>query len=145
MSQTVAPASGIAKHHQPRPPSIGDLIDPGAVTDAGFKSDAYDALQELFLGDGSGARRGAMAASGAPAQARAVRIEGLILGHLPVLASAWATQYARHLAATMNVPVALLRLRAGEGALDVFGPSATEGAAETLEEAARSAAATARV
>jgi hypothetical protein len=52
------------------------------------------------------------------------RIEGLILGHLPVIAGAWVMQYARHAASGSSSPVALVRLRSGEGTLEVLGPAA---------------------
>jgi len=48
-------------------------------------------------------------------------IEAIVLGHLPVLASAWAPQYARGLAAALSLPVALLRFRAGSVSVEVHG------------------------
>lgn len=43
------------------------------------------------------------------------RIEALVLGHLPVMASAWAAQYARHVADRIQKPVAAIRLAGGGG------------------------------
>lgn len=55
-----------------------------------------------------------------PAPARGV--EGLIVGHLPVLASAWVSQYAKAIVRERGTPVALIRLQAGQIAVEVFGP-----------------------
>lgn len=54
------------------------------------------------------------------------RIEGVILGHLPVLASAWAGQYARALAAEVGGEVVLVRLQGGQTSIDLIGGSVTE-------------------
>ncbi len=73
-----------------------------------------------------------------PARA-GVTIEGLVLGHLPIFASAWATQYAKHVAETSRTPVAFLRFTGDRASLDLFlpGPSADPAAtgASTLAEA----------
>src|SRR5262249_33903539 len=97
--------------------SVGDALRAGD----------YDALADLFLGENGAARpaasSGASEASSParPAPAAGPLVEGLILGHLPVLASAWVQQYARQLAMDHNGPVAPLRLRAGEASLEVIG------------------------
>lgn len=49
-------------------------------------------------------------------------IEGLILGHLPVLGAAWVGQYAKHIAASTHEPVALLRMQEGQVSLDLVSP-----------------------
>lgn len=54
----------------------------------------------------------------------AARIEALILGHLPVLASAWAVQYSRHLAESLAHPIALARVMGGELLLELVFPDA---------------------
>lgn len=123
------------------------------------RTDAYDALAELFLGDGAGkgkAATGGVPAAGAPAMqssaareqalpARAATVEGLILGHLPVLATAWATQYARNLAAMTGGAVALIRIRPGEASVDLIGDGAEAVTpAGSLEDAVRAAAPMAR-
>lgn len=51
-----------------------------------------------------------------------VAIEGLVLGHLPIFASAWATQYAKHVAETSRVPVAFLRFTGDRASLDLYLP-----------------------
>ncbi len=59
-------------------------------------------------------------------------IEAMVLGHLPVLASAWGPQFARFVASGQPpappCPVALLRFRAGSLSIELFGvpPSAGE-------------------
>lgn len=63
-------------------------------------------------------RAASRAAQSAPSPA-STRIEGLVLGHLPVLASAWAVQYARHVAEETQSPVALLRIQGGTLSLEV--------------------------
>jgi hypothetical protein len=101
----------------------------------------YDALADLFLSDEPVGRPQPPSAplklatnetaepvktpsqtSPAPAPAT-VSVEGILAGHLPVLASAWVTQYARHLADSHKEPVALLRLVAGQAVLDLILPS----------------------
>ncbi len=49
-------------------------------------------------------------------------IEGLVLGHLPIFASAWATQYAKHVAQVSNKPVAFLRFTGDRASLDLYLP-----------------------
>ena len=112
----------------------------------------YDALADLFLSEESprvvvkkeslqNVRvRPAPAGAPHPAGVRLVRdepeesapapvagaalpqIEGVLVGHLPVLASAWVTQYARYQADTSREPVALLRLQGGQVWIDVVLP-----------------------
>jgi hypothetical protein len=89
--------------------------------------DAYDALTDLFLGPGNGGAAKGAPAPAAPARQGKAPVEGLILGHLPVMASAWVMQYARSLAGPTG-SVAMLRVRGGEVALELIGgnPSAEE-------------------
>jgi hypothetical protein len=115
-------------------------------------SSDYDALTDLFLDDGplgppkDAARRltedrGATAPRPATpaciavergpsmvaAHPRAV-IEALILGHLPVMGSAWVTQYARHMATERGASVALLKLIAGQASLEIISPDSPDSA-----------------
>jgi hypothetical protein len=65
-----------------------------------------------------------------PARERGVEtsvIEGLVLGHLPVFASAWGTQYAKHVAQSTGEPVALLRFTTGRASLDLYHAGAERG------------------
>lgn len=100
----------------------------------------YDALTDLFLSDGGPAIKPRtvatlkLAGNGehrhsseaqpphAPAPSRAnkpLAIEGLILGHLPVLGAAWVAQYAKHLAESTHEPIALVRLQGGQISIDM--------------------------
>jgi hypothetical protein len=109
--------------------------------------DAYDALTDLFLGPGNGGPKGAgaVATPDRPASRPAGRapVEGLILGHLPVMASAWVMQYARSLAGASGA-VAILRIRAGEVALELAGGAPPAEAAPDLATAIATAAPLAR-
>lgn len=78
----------------------------------------------------------AAALASPPAPRPAVHITALILGHLPVFASAWANQYARHMAQTVGEPVAVLRIRAGYASVDLIGTQQLNAAhSDSLEEA----------
>lgn len=120
-----------------RPRGIGagaDLLDsPGPD---------YDALADLFLGESERRAQPGPAPAGARTlltlvpsdyedaeeeRPEMVDIEGLIIGHLPVLASAWVTQYARHVAEETASWVGLLRLRAGYASVELVGPPAARG------------------
>jgi hypothetical protein len=87
-----------------------------------------------------------MSASRTPAAA--IEIEALVMGHLPVRANPWASQYARAAADRASEPVALLRMLGGEVWIDLFGvpPAQRERHAEgTFTEAVEHAAAHARL
>jgi hypothetical protein len=136
----------------------------------------YDALADLFLGEGGPAIASASVpapalrtlkltppepsssgpapvASGRAARAigslgdgpRVVEpptgFEAVALGHLPVMASAWAMQYARSVATTRSVPVAMLRVGGGKVSLELIGQDAPggDGPADTLADAVRRA------
>lgn len=75
--------------------------------------EVYDALADLFLGEADEIE--------SEPTTRPLRTEGLILGHLPVFASAWVTQYARHRARVGRAPVALLRVYAGHTSIELIG------------------------
>ncbi len=65
-------------------------------------------------------------------------VEAVILGHLPVMASAWASQYVRHVADRVQGPVAMARLSAGRVRIEVVAPAGGSHAAThapTLEAA----------
>lgn len=69
----------------------------------------------------------------------ATTIEGLVLGHLPVFASAWATQYAKHVSQVSNQAVAFLRFTGDRASLDLYVPGARDQSptqrGSTLDEA----------
>lgn len=52
-------------------------------------------------------------------------IESLIVGHLPVLGSAWVMQYAKHRAQAAAKPVVLLRVSGADVSVDVAFPPAS--------------------
>lgn len=64
-----------------------------------------------------------------PAPRREPLVECLVVGNLPVLASAWASQYVREVARASGCPVAFLRAQAGFVTLELVGADdAGEGA-----------------
>ncbi len=67
------------------------------------------------------------------------RIEALILGHLPVLASAWVGQFTKLSVESAGGCVALLRLRAGTTSVDLFDADAEVPPCSTIEDAIRAA------
>lgn len=133
---------------------------------------SYDALTDLFLGEpvaelpakamtpvarpaavpasSAGALRLAPLSGGEVGVARsgAVEFEAIVLGHLPVRANPWASQYARAAADRAGEPVALLRMLGGEIWIDLYGvpPAMREQhARDTFSEAIEHAAETARL
>lgn len=72
------------------------------------------------------------------------RIEALILGHLPVLASAWVGQFTKISVESAGGCVALLRVRAGTTSVDLFDADAEVQPCSTIEAAIRAANAHAR-
>ncbi|CAG0954958.1 hypothetical protein PHYC_00411 [Phycisphaerales bacterium] len=93
----------------------------------------YDALTDLFLSDPALAPAGRVslriatdehAAKPLESERTALEptIEGLILGHLPVLGSAWVTQYAKFIAERDRSAVAILRLQGGQAWIDLVMP-----------------------
>lgn len=101
----------------------------------------YDALASMFLGD-------------APEDADTLEspnegdphvgwsVESLVMGHLPVRARPWASQYAAALSERERATVALVRIGGGYGSVELFGsPKGTlsVAAAPSLESAIASA------
>lgn len=131
-------------------------------------SQPTDALADLFLGDGPLAPARAYESS-PPHPAEPVapapfvedtsirqhdrhddlgplpepRVEALILGHLPVLASAWVGQFTK-LSADDAGCTALLRVRAGTTSIDLFNASAEPAPCASPEDAVRAANSQAR-
>ncbi|HYD01459.1 MAG TPA: hypothetical protein VEB22_09555 [Phycisphaerales bacterium] len=97
-------------------------------------SSAFDDLADLFLGgEPNGSAAGPHIANGVhePVPAAADRaatpsrpfiVEALVLGHLPMMASLWAGQYPRMVAAQDDAPVALVRLDEGAARVELFHP-----------------------
>jgi hypothetical protein len=98
------------------------------------------------------ARRESVVAPPRQAPAAPVRLapltlqtEVVVIGHLPVAASAWVHHYANHRQRQLGSPVALLRWRGDTASLDVFGqiPAPTRHPTEphaTIADAVRAAA-----
>lgn len=72
------------------------------------------------------------------------RVEALILGHLPVLASAWVGQFTKLSVESAGGSVALLRVRAGSTSVDLFDAGIDVPPCATIEDAIRAASAHAR-
>lgn len=61
-------------------------------------------------------------------------VECLVIGHVPVLASAWASQYAREVARASGKPVAMVRLRSGFVSLEIVDDPSGNGLPSDLEQ-----------
>ncbi|MBY0396597.1 MAG: hypothetical protein K2X91_09045, partial [Thermoleophilia bacterium] len=102
------------------------------IADASL-SNAFDDLADLFLGDAVSQTPPSARSQPAPSGPidhpdprvpdRPVAVEGLVLGHLPMMGSLWASQYVRMAAAAENGPVALVRLDHGTARVELFGPT----------------------
>jgi hypothetical protein len=93
----------------------------------------YDALADLFLGDDQPSANTPAARpplrlvettedippqSSPPAP---LPVDAVLLGSLPVYASAWITQFVRAETTRIGHPIALVRTLAGEGSVDILG------------------------
>lgn len=128
-----------------------DLLDDVPATSE------FEALTDLFLEDtppptSSPAQRSVGAGrphdSSLDEAPRAMRVETLIMGHLPTLAGAWAAQYARHAFAAERRPVMLLRDAAGSRTLEALPASRcpeASGARSADDAVARSAMGCSRI
>jgi hypothetical protein len=102
--------------------SPGTMLGFAGTVEQNGSVDAYDALADLFLGEsGHGTPERAGGEQQTMTPPRRTPVELLMLGHLPVLGSAWAMQYARQASSDVAAPVAMLRLRGGEISLEVVG------------------------
>ncbi len=104
-----------------RPTGPSGLHDCGALPEAGQSE--HDALADLFLSE----TRPVLKLAGEPPPPPAprpvqARIEGLVLGHLPVLAAAWVVQYAKHAADESNQTIGLVRVQGGQVWVDLVQP-----------------------
>lgn len=97
----VRPVSGQSQAFlaEPKP-----SVRPGATTRAEPSTKSTTAV-----------RTGALAA-------KKPEVELLLVGHLPVLGSAWVLQYAKHVAQRTGSPVGLIRLSGGEATIDLTLP-----------------------
>lgn len=133
---------------RPADPAPTRSPHPAGDSGGGAALAEYDALADLFLGDEPARAAPQQAASPlrlvpaerpasdharaqpAPSPSPAPRptpsvipagFEAIVLGHLPVMASAWAMQYARTLAGQRRAPVAVLRVGGGRLSLELVG------------------------
>jgi len=129
--------AGSAKDRR-EPPAIDDDFDdtPDVEGVATLKFVGEQAVSEAAT---AAATRPAPATAAA-AIATAARLEMLVLGHLPVMASAWATQYAQSIVDAEAQPVACLRLASGYASLDIFGIGRQLEPAATIDAAIARAA-----
>jgi hypothetical protein len=115
----------------------------------------YDALADLFLGADDAplacAKHAAHpslrlvqdAPDTRPHQAPDAHVEAMLLGSLPIYASAWVAQFVRAETERLGSPVALVRTLAGEGSVDLFGAPTRDdqiARAATFSDAMRDAA-----
>jgi hypothetical protein len=128
-------------------------------------SDEFDTLTDLFLGEVSSRTAGASevvspapaavaapevrdaavevrrevsqvhAAPVRPVDPSSTLVECVVIGHVPQLASAWATQYAREVARASGKSVAMLRLRGGGVSVEIVEHPGVNGAMLQVEPA----------
>lgn len=132
MSQSATPAISAAATAALHGVVAARLVDTASDP---IPRSVYDALTDLFL-DKSTITSHALLPTVVPAPpnatsgperggpSRCVRIEGVVLGNVPVLASAWVTQYAREVALENRSMVAMLRCRSGLFTLELVGQPA---------------------
>lgn len=138
-----------AMRDDPSAPGTSDEGGPVAhgIIELGYPFEDADVLADLFLNDGptvarigpgglvkaaapnirepffQEAKPQASAAPARPAASKQAReIELLLVGHLPVLGSAWVLQYAKHVAQRTGCPVGLVRMSGGEASIDLTLP-----------------------
>lgn len=112
---------------------LGETGRPGAArteavsVDESLPQDSGAAQAEAHAGSAraepAAAAPSAPSASAAAAADDAIAIEVVLAGHLPVMASAWVSQYARGLAAGGR-PVGLIRAAGGRLSVEMFGDGA---------------------
>ena len=109
-------------HHPPATPgtNASHAVETPTIQPHNTPGDAdFDALAELFLDPPETAEK--TARNGTPKTTRRIPIGALILGHLPVMASAWPAQHARMQAEATGMPVVIARLSRGMLTLEVIG------------------------
>lgn len=105
----------------------------------------YDALTDLFLSDAAmaPASRARGGEGDAGTQTESTPVEALIVGHLPVLGTAWVGAYASHRAGQIGRAVGLVRLSEEGAIIDLVGAPGmarpAKVAAESFDDAVRAA------
>lgn len=97
----------------------------------------YDALADLFLGEGLPEQRGEGSRRGS--EPRHATVEQIVVGHLPVSPWAWVRQYARQMAEASGRGAALVRVERGRVTIESAGVAEVRGEG-TLEGTIRSLA-----
>lgn len=115
----------MTSHHAHGSADLGDGAEYDAIADL-FLAEAatLDAVPKLRLAqepESSPVPASSIAAP-SPGLAGPLCVEGLLMGHLPVLGGAWVTQYAKHVADQGRQPVALVRVQAGTLSVDLVMP-----------------------
>lgn len=104
----------------------------------------FDALADIFMGGHSGPTRREAESNGRPESSAQPSVELVSLGHLPVRAAPWASQYCRALADQGRQTVAFVRLSGGVLSIDLFEPGASAASRSEIPDAAGALAAVAR-
>lgn len=113
---TLGPVAATASRREPEPNDAPTLKLAGVEDDAG---------EDVFVDEADLHEEDTDDAAIVTDRPR-TSIELVIVGHLPVLASAWVMQYAARRADSLHAPVALLRVQQGVAQLDLIGPGAEE-------------------
>jgi hypothetical protein len=131
----------------PEPEDLAGLIGPIARSPVARGPDAIgieptDADEILTTARSSVTRSSGSRDDGAAARAMP-NIEGVVLGHLPVLGSIWLTQLARHRARSLARPIGVVRVSAQDVMIDLVVPAPTGRviAAQSLADAISQASA----
>ncbi len=117
------------------------------VAGRGASGLAYEYLADLFLREGGAAEdkdeagtRASLSGLGVgtgvekPMTEKRGVVLGLVVGHLPVLAAPWVTQFARHMAMRRRQACGLVRVRAGQISVELVGGEPTGAKSPTLSE-----------
>ena len=126
-----------------------DGLESVARVEPHHAEESIDALAELFLGEALKHDERATPVVGriggdAPAPETAAPVEAIVLGQLPVLASAWAVQYARMQSERLGRPVCLARLTEQTATVEIVGDARAGGPARDLPDALARASARAQ-
>ncbi|MCC7388645.1 MAG: hypothetical protein IT431_07735 [Phycisphaerales bacterium] len=116
----------------------------------GPRDHEMDELADMFLGPaeqpgGDAPSPDREAPHAVPRPSRRARLEGVILGHLPISASAWPGQYARRRAEQTGAPVAVVKLAGGALTIDLIGAGNPDRPPESDREALAAAGRLAQV
>jgi len=99
---------------------LGPLSPADSAESAGSNTSTLHRLRLQGEGPSADASRGAFE----PGARSEPVVEGLLLGHLPVLASAWVRQYAAHRSEQTGGTISLVRLHTGSMSIELIGPDA---------------------